>query len=862
MQIMRIFISAILSIGLSASAESFFVKNNSSPFQIVVSDQAIPAEMTAAKEFQFAIKEIFGAELKVIKANEYQSGPMVAVGFNSKLPDSLKAEKYGPLGEEELIIDSDGKNLLLAGGRPRGTLYAVYEYLDQLGVRWYTPDYTKYPKMKDIPLPEKMFRYQPPLKLRSYLQNNRPTPQWTARNRMNQFIVWGAPGEEFGGGFSQGPDMHTCWRMLSADLMTAHPKWCAEVNGKRELPAGTNYWGICFSNKEVCNLLIEKTLDYARKNPAIKVIWIGQNDGSPVCTCKECKSFTEAHGGKPSALVVRLVNELADRMAKEMPDRMVKTLAYAWSQDPPEGLKLRDNVIVMFCALNDYYKPIATDIKAKTIRDRAEEWRAIAKNIEVYLYEFPIGCYWFPTPNLYVTASNIEWAYQAGITNVYAQICGCLTGDGAELVDLRAWVYAKKFWNPNLNTQKLVEEFCRDYYGPAADVVLKAIALTNTNIFDKDGKMLVLNRCAIDGTSYLDPKVIRQINRMIEKTHDSLNDEVYKKRLRYVWIPYLWADVWLGFTGPGKYNAKNETWSVPMADGEIRSRYGALCKQFMLEAGVSALKENRRLNPNTLMMDLMGVPFKACRLKDGSVEAVAVPELAGHIFEFIDAKLNFSPLKPYNEHLVWEYPLHGPWRDYVNDAYIPRYEIKDRSKDQVCFEARQGDFVCRKTISLHEGTLRSVFTVEALSPSTAKIYPSPMLNMDRDVLGDYPTAWVEKNDGTWTKTVLGKGVSMFYYVGTLDIKDATGRIVLSSETRTEGIEITFDPREVELFNFEYDRNFHMVQLWPTSPNKNLSTGEYITVGLSMKIIRDAAQLTKRLSEKHIHLTHDELPLGR
>jgi hypothetical protein len=842
MRILCVLLSGLFLIGSSVSAESFFVKNRSSNFMIVISDQAIPAEMTAAEEFQSAIKEISGAKLKIVKVSEYQNGPMVAVGFNSKLPDSLKAEKYGSLGEEELIIDSDGKNLLLAGGRPRGTLYGVYEYLDRLGVRWYTPEYTKYPKMKDIPLPEKMVRYQPPLKLRSYLQNNRPTPQWTARNRMNQFIVWGAPGEEFGGGFSQGPDMHTCWRMLSADLMTAHPEWCAEVNGKRELPAGTNHWGICFSNKEVCNLLIEKTLDYARKNPSIKVIWIGQNDGSPACTCKDCKAFTETHGGKPSALVVRLVNELADRMAKEMPDRMVKTLAYGWSQDPPEGLKLRDNVIVMFCAPGNYFKPMATDPEVKDIRDRAAAWQKIAKNIEVYLYEFPTSCYWFPTPNLYVTPANIEWAYHAGISHVFTQICGCATGDGSELVDLRAWVYAKKFWNPDLDTQKLIEEFCNDYYGPAADVVLKAIAMTNANIFDKDGKMLVRNHCAIDGVSYLDPKVIRQINRMIEKTHDSVKDEVYKKRLRYVWMPYLWADVWLGFTGPGRYNPADETWSVSMSDGKLRSKYGAMCKQFMLEAGVSALKENRRLNPNTLMMDLMGVPFKACQFKDGSVKAVAVPGLAGHIFEFMDTKLNFSLLKPYNEHLVWEYPLHGPWRDYVNDAYIPRYEIKNRSKDQVCFEGRQGDFVCQKTISLHEGILKSVFTVEALAPSAAKIYPSPMLNMDKAVLGDYPTAWVEKNDGTWTKTVLGKGVSMFYYVGTLDIKDATGRIVLSSETRKEGIEISIEPQQLETLAFEYDRYFHYLQIWPTSPNKKLNAGESVTVSMSMKILDDAKRL--------------------
>ena len=268
----------------------------------------------------------------------------------------------------------------------------------------------------------------------------------------------------------------------------------------------------------------------------------------------------------------------------------------------------------------------------------------------------------------------------------------------------------------------------------------------------------------------------------------------------------------------------------------------------MLEAGVSALKENRRLNPNTLMMDLMGVEFKACQLKNGNVEVVAVPDLAGHIFEFTDTKLNFSPLKPYNEHLVWEYPLHGPWRDYVNDCYVRRYRIKDRTTDQVVFEGREGDFICRKTISLRDGVLKSTFSAEALVPTTAKIYPSPMLNMDKEVLGDYPTVWIEKKDGTWAKTMLGDGVSMFYYVGTFDIKNATGRMVLASETRKEGIEIGFDPHQVETFLFEYDRYFHFLQLLPYSPSKKLAAGEMVSVGLTMKIIGDARWLKEKYSK--------------
>jgi len=41
------------------------------------------------------------------------------------------------LGEEEWVIRTIGNDLLLTGGRPRGTMYAVYEFLeDHVGCHW------------------------------------------------------------------------------------------------------------------------------------------------------------------------------------------------------------------------------------------------------------------------------------------------------------------------------------------------------------------------------------------------------------------------------------------------------------------------------------------------------------------------------------------------------------------------------------------------------------------------------------------------------------------------------------------------------------------------------------------------------
>ena len=48
-------------------------------------------------------------------------------------------------------METVGHNLVIAGTAKVGTLYGVYRFLEEtLGVRWYTPEFTKTPKVKNL----------------------------------------------------------------------------------------------------------------------------------------------------------------------------------------------------------------------------------------------------------------------------------------------------------------------------------------------------------------------------------------------------------------------------------------------------------------------------------------------------------------------------------------------------------------------------------------------------------------------------------------------------------------------------------------------------------------------------------------
>ncbi len=828
------------------------VQNGHSDYVIVLPDDSIPSERTAAEELADCLCQITGAKFPIVTESQYSlPARMLAIGFNKKLPHSLLPSTIGPMQPEEIIIAAHDDVLLIAGGRPRGALYGVYEYLHRLGVRWYTPEITCVPTMQNIPLPEKEYRYNPPMMSRCQAVGNKATLEWCVRNRLTSVTPWGSLPEKYGGGVSQGPDMHTFYRMISRNTLQGHPTWTAEINGKREA-AITDYWGLCLSNKDVRKYLIDRTMEWARKHPENKIVWIGQNDGSGYCTCTQCREFYTAHGGQPSSLIVQLVNELADALKKEMPDKFAKTLAYDWSLSPPHHMELKDNAIVMFCPMGQYAKTIARDSDRAALRQSIADWRKLAKNLDCYLYSAPSENYWFTEPCTYSAAEDIRWAHENGITGVYAHVSGYNRSYGSDQVYMRGWVYARLAWDPALNTQLLVDDFARGYFGPAGNTVTEAIKLVHADVVDANGDLRRFNDSPVV-PNHINPQAVRRANQLFEKAYSSLADPVYKKRLAMEWIAYLWTDCWLGFTGPGRYDPSTRSWSVVMKDGQIRNQYGRLAKQFMMENSIDALKEGgRKINPSHLALDKMGIAFPATRLTDNSASAIVIPRLGGKITEFRDGKSDFNPLKPYWGSLITEYPQYGSWQDGVNKGTINEYVYSKNGIDNgIALEAKAGQCVVRKEVSIVDGQLVVRLMATAQNDQSPELRSAFMLDMQDKTFGDHPSVYIEKRNGQWARRVMGTETVFWYISGDLDIQNATGRVIIASETRPEGLSFNFNPEQVNRLSFEYSSyakwpadQGRMVWITSIANGALVSPRQPVELKLHLQILSDAMATLK------------------
>ncbi|MDA2931322.1 hypothetical protein MYX84_15490, partial [Acidobacteria bacterium AH-259-O06] len=101
------------------------VDEGKSTYSIVVSPSAPAPERFAAEELQRYFLEIASVQLPIIDTH---SGASIQVGFD---PESPRYRPLRDLNEDSFLIQAENQNLYLAGNSPRGTLYAVYYFLEK-----------------------------------------------------------------------------------------------------------------------------------------------------------------------------------------------------------------------------------------------------------------------------------------------------------------------------------------------------------------------------------------------------------------------------------------------------------------------------------------------------------------------------------------------------------------------------------------------------------------------------------------------------------------------------------------------------------------------------------------------------------
>ena len=511
-----------------------------SAYQIVVSQDATPAEKTAASELSYYLPQLSeaGEAVPVVTVRDESLGAALHVGQSEEALAALGLGAWSELKPDEVCyrVDASG-DMWIAGDRPRGTLYAVYEFLErEYGVRFFTADDTLLPQRPrlELPRPGTMWRYAPPIQMRTALYRDltlRGSGRFQAQMRNNSFGH--KVTEEWGGSLTMVGFVHTMDMLIPKDKYFAeHPEWFALRDGLRQ---GGALNQLCLTNPEMRQELCRRVKEELRKRPGARLISVSQNDNKSPCECEACREFV-ATNGNLTDLLVDCVNEVAASVAEEFPEVLVETLAYHYTRQPPKTVRPLDNVIIRYCTIEECsFAPIDSE-RNRVFYDELAEWGRLAKQLMIWHYLTDFSHYYMPHPNWKCIASDTRLFRDCKAISVFQQGSHDQAGDAADLANLRIYLVSRLLWDPEQDDQALIREFVEHHYGPGAEAVFAylngVIAAVEAHPECKDG----CNAPDTDGW-LSDEELVRLWRKLYDTAGALAADPVYGPRLATATIP-------------------------------------------------------------------------------------------------------------------------------------------------------------------------------------------------------------------------------------------------------------------------------------------------------------------------------------
>ena len=445
---------------------------------IVLPEDPTDVERSAADELRDAVARMNGVDLRVVPEENAPHERNFYIGATRRARP-LSPAKWRP--DEVLVAPVDG-DVVLAGDPVRGPFYAVDTYLEDVcGVRWWTSTESTYPRLAEMPLPTAAIRHAPKLAYREtyYLDGFtnamfkvRSKGNFSSRTRYMFHDLESIPkslGGEHSLYFYEGrrSAYHSFFEVLPPKAhFEAHPEWYSLVNGRRVAKQ------LCLTNVDMKRAYIAETLRLLGNDPGVDFISVSQNDWQGACECRGCQAIVEEEGAA-SGLYLRFANEVAEAVERVHPHVRIDTFAYQFTVKPPKKTRPRHNVVVRLCSFRcGVNEPYAMGRLDDGFSDNLADWSRIAPGrLFVWDYIANFWSYMLPHPNMRSIAPNIRLFAERGAVGVFAQ--GDALCSAGTLAAFRHWYISHLLWNPDLDAEKLRDDFMAGYYGKRAAPFVK-----------------------------------------------------------------------------------------------------------------------------------------------------------------------------------------------------------------------------------------------------------------------------------------------------------------------------------------------------------------------------------------------------
>ncbi len=416
-----------------------------------------------------------------------------------------------------VVVEED--RVMLAGPTPWATFWAVCQFLeDYVGVRWLIPGPLgiDVPQHQSITAPVEKRVFSPTIlsRLWSGVQYDQG---WSLRQRIHARYHF----------------HHNLLNIFPRELFDEDPDLFPMHGDKRYKPGEVDHaWQPCMTNPRG----IQRSADAARKafaeNPDLESYSYGINDGQGYCECPDCKAVSRPvepwHGfsGEQSYLYYSWLNQVAENLEADYPDKMLGCLAYSAVILPPPGLKLHRNIIPYFTSNRaDYFDPKFRGQDLHLLR----WWSRNAEQMGIYDYAYGVG---FAVPRIYnhLFQDAVKFAVAHNVRGFYAEVYPNWGLDGHKL-----YVMSRIVWDPNVDVDRLTDEWNERMFREAAEPMKKYWALAEKTWAAQEGSGHWAYRLAADPAQFqiFTPEAMRQMTAYLDQAEALAREDIVKQRIAF-----------------------------------------------------------------------------------------------------------------------------------------------------------------------------------------------------------------------------------------------------------------------------------------------------------------------------------------
>lgn len=497
--------------GTPAARAITLVKNGVATAEIVLASDATPSVKTAAGELQLHLEKISGAKLPIVDHPTPGDFPKIYVGesqFTKALGFNLDGVVY-----DGFKVVATGNHIILAGkefyrmpilgrfmtntrtedwqkitGRKwrfpafhdfrtyskdydfcafdaTGTLYAVYDLLEQLGMRWYMPVADigiVYPELKTVDIASQNKTVSPEFPIREFEPVNGKFKY--------EFLWWKSM--RVGSAFIY-PQEHSLGSVLKFPEGNP-PESYGVVNGKIDYSVPRlNNEGLRSDHVKYLEAVLQEF-------PQLEYVSITPNDGWGTMDDRDVaagwnKAAERGRLGAFSDYTWDHIMAVRERLMKNHPDLKFITYAYISNKLPPtKPEKIPDNITVAFCqSTSQFMTPESRD----DLKIREEWLEKIGPGkmfVYDYYYEHAPNRNFPPIPVVFSDSMEKSFAGMYGRTGLGTVVCIAWDYESTKAVlrrpalsHLMIYLHNRLLWKRDLDVKAVLNEYYEKFFGPA-----------------------------------------------------------------------------------------------------------------------------------------------------------------------------------------------------------------------------------------------------------------------------------------------------------------------------------------------------------------------------------------------------------